>query len=71
MLALVDRYGNAVAGRAVRLRTASGTIKPATVTTDAQGRAEARWTPNAKVRGALEAVVPGTRVSATLSRPRP
>jgi Bacterial Ig-like domain (group 1) len=70
-LALADGYGNPVPGRIITLRTASGTVKPAKVTTDAQGRAEARWTPKAKVRGTLTAAVPGTKVGASLSRPRP
>ena len=70
-LALADSYGNPVAGRVVTLRTASGTVKPAKVTTDAEGRAQARWTPKAKVRGALTATVPGSKATATLSRPRP
>jgi hypothetical protein len=69
-LALADGYGNPIPGRVITLRTASGTVKPAKVTTDAQGRAEARWTPKAKVRGALTAAVPGTKVGATLSRSR-
>jgi hypothetical protein len=70
-LALADGYGNPVPGRVVALRTASGTVKPVKVTTDAEGRAEVRWTPKAGVRGALGAAVPGSRVSVTLSRPRP
>jgi hypothetical protein len=70
-LRLADAYGNPVAGRFVTLHTASGTIKPAKVTTDVEGQAQAHWTPKAKVRGSLTATVPGTRVSATLSRPRP
>jgi hypothetical protein len=71
MLALADGYGNPVPGRVVALRTATGTVKPARVTTDAEGRAEVRWTPKAGVRGALGAAVVKSQVSATLSRPRP
>jgi hypothetical protein len=70
-LALADSYGNPVPGRVVTLRTASGTVKPAKVTTDGEGRAQARWTPKAKVRGALTATMVGSKVSATLSRPHP
>jgi Big-like domain-containing protein len=70
-LTLNDSYGNPVPGRVVMLRTASGAVTPAKVTTDAEGRAATRWAPEAKVRGPLTATVPGTRVSATLSRPRP
>jgi hypothetical protein len=70
-LRLTDGYGNPVAGRVVSLHTASGTIKPAKVTTDVEGQAQAHWTPKAKGRGSLTATVPATRVSATLSRPRP
>jgi len=70
-LALADGYGNPVPGRAVTLRTASGAVKPAKVATDAEGRAQARWTPRVKVRGGLTATVTGSRVTATLSRPRP
>ena len=70
-LALADRYGNPVPGRVVTLRSSSGSVKPARVTTDSVGRAQVRWTPRAGVRGALTAAVTGTRVTATLSRPRP
>lgn len=70
-LALADSYGNPVPGRVVTLRTASGTVKPAKVTTDGEGRAQAGWTPKVKVRGALTATMAGSKVSATLSRPRP
>ena len=70
-LALTDPYGNPVPGRVVTLRTASGAVKPAKVTTDDEGRAQARWTPKARVRGVLTATVSGSKVSATLSRPRP
>jgi Bacterial Ig-like domain (group 1) len=70
-LALADGYGNPVAGRLVTLSTPSGTVKPAKVNTDAEGRAQALWTPRAKVRGALTAAVPGTKISATLSRTPP
>jgi hypothetical protein len=70
-LALADGYGNPVPGRVVTLHTPSGAVKPAKVTTDAEGRAHTSWTPKAKVRGSLTAAVPGTRVSATLTRPRP
>jgi hypothetical protein len=70
-LALADGYGNPVPGRTVTLHTTSGTTKPAKVTTDGEGRAQTRWTPKAKVRGGLTATVPGTKVTATLSRPRP
>jgi hypothetical protein len=70
-LSLTDSYGNPVAGRVVALRTGSGSVKPARVTTDADGRALVRWVPAAKVRSPLVASVTGTKVSATLSRPRP
>jgi hypothetical protein len=69
-LSLTDSYGNPVAGRVVSLRTGSGSVKPARVTTDGEGRAQVRWAA-AKVRSPLVASVSGTRVSATLSRPRP
>jgi hypothetical protein len=70
-LALADRYGNPVPGRVVTLRSSSGSVKPARVTTDSGGRAQARWTPRSGVHGALTAGVSGTRVTGTLSRPRP
>ncbi len=70
-LSLTDSYGNPVAGRVVALRTGSGSVKPARVTTEADGRAQVRWAPAVKVRSPLVASVSGTRVSATLSRPRP
>ena len=70
-LSLTDAYGNPVGGRAVALRTASGSVKPAKVTTDADGRALVKWAPSARVRSPLVAGVSGTKVTATLSRPRP
>ncbi|HVL18783.1 MAG TPA: Ig-like domain-containing protein, partial [Gemmatimonadales bacterium] len=70
-LSLTDAYGNPVSGRVVMLRTGSGSVKPARVTTDGEGRAQVRWAAAAKVRSPLVASVTGTKVSATLSRPRP
>ena len=70
-LSLTDGYGNPVSGRVVTLRTGSGSVKPARVTTDGEGRAQVRWAAAAKVRSPLVASVTGTKVSATLSRPRP
>ena len=70
-VSLTDAYGNPVAGRVVTFRTGSGSVKPARVTTDAEGRAQVRWAPATKVRSPLVASVSGTKVSATLSRPRP
>ncbi|HET7241688.1 MAG TPA: hypothetical protein VFI77_11020, partial [Gemmatimonadales bacterium] len=60
-----------VAARVVTLRTGSGSVKPARVTTDAEGRAQVKWSPSAKVRSPLVATVSGTKVTASLSRPRP
>ena len=70
-LSLTDSYGNPVSGRVVTLRTGSGSVKPARVTTDGEGRAQVRWAAAAKVRSPLVASVTGTKVTATLSRPRP
>jgi hypothetical protein len=70
-VSLTDAYGNPVAGRVVTLRTGSGSVVPARITTDEQGRAQVRWVPSARVRGPLTAAVSGTRVSASLNRPRP
>lgn len=70
-VSLTDGYGNPVAARVVTLRTGSGSVKPARVTTDAEGRAQVKWSPSAKVRSPLAAAVSGTKVSASLSRPRP
>lgn len=70
-VSLADAYGNPVAHRVVTIRTGSGSVKPGRVTTDGEGRARVRWAPSARVRSPLEATVSGTRVSASLSRPRP
>lgn len=69
---LTDGFGNPVAGRAIGFRPSSGTVSPARATTDERGRARARWTPGAKpARVSLAATATGTKVSATLSLPRP
>jgi Big-like domain-containing protein len=70
-VSLTDGYGNPVAGRVVTIRTGSGSVKPARITTDAEGRAQVKWSPSAKVRSPLVAAVSGTKVTASLSRPRP
>ncbi len=67
---LADDYGNPVAERTVRFRSASGTVSPARAVTDAQGQARVRWTPARKaVKASLVAEVPGTEARATLTLP--
>src|SRR5215210_8374133 len=45
---LTDAYGNPVVDQPVVFSTKSGTVRPARVMTDAQGRAHTRWTPGSK-----------------------
>jgi hypothetical protein len=67
---LADDYGNPIAERTVRFRSASGTVSPARATTDAQGQARVRWTPARKaVKASLVAEVPGTEARASLTLP--
>jgi len=67
---LADDYGNPIADRTVRFRSASGAVSPARATTDAQGQARVRWTPARKaVKASLVAEVLGTDARATLTLP--
>ena len=63
-----DAYGNPVADAPVTYTAAAGTLSPARVMTDDQGRATTRWTPgSAAGEQPLTAVVRGTTVRATHS----
>jgi len=67
---LADDYGNPIADRTVRFRSASGAVSPGGATTDAQGQARVRWTPARKaVKASLVAEVPGTEAQASLTLP--
>ncbi len=69
---VTDRFGNPVAGRVVAFRPSSGKTSPARTTTDAHGRARVRWALAPKPgRASLVASVSGTKVSGTLTLPRP
>jgi hypothetical protein len=67
---LADDYGNPVAERTVRFRSASGSVSPPSAVTDAEGQARVRWTPARKaVKPSLLAEVPGTEARTTLTLP--
>ena len=70
LVAVTDEFGNPVAGRTVRFRSASGSVAPARAVTDAQGQARVRWTP-ARPSGkrTLIAEVPGTEARAVFTPP--
>lgn len=70
LVAVTDEFGNPVAGRTVRFKSASGTVTPARAVTDAHGQAPVRWTPaRASGKRTLIAEVPGTEAKATLTLP--
>jgi hypothetical protein len=70
LLQLTDDYGNPVAERTVRFRSASGSVKPARAVTDPEGQVQVRWTPGRKaVKPSVLAEVPGTDARGTLTLP--
>jgi len=67
---LTDDYGNPIAERTVRFRSASSTVTPTRAVTDAQGQARVRWTPARKATKASPvAEVRGIEARATLTLP--
>ena len=69
---VTDRFGNPLPGRTLSFRASSGKVSPARASTDGRGRAQVRWTLGPKpVRVSLVAVVSGSKLSETLSLPRP
>ncbi|MGH7498767.1 MAG: hypothetical protein ACREL3_07945 [Gemmatimonadales bacterium] len=70
LVAVTDEFGNSVAERTVRFRSASGSVSPARAVTDAQGQARVRWAPaRGSGKRSLIAEVPGTEAKATLTLP--
>jgi hypothetical protein len=70
LVQLSDEYGNPVAERTVRFRSASGSVKPASAVTDPEGQAQVQWTPARKaVKPSLVAEVAGTGARATFTLP--
>jgi len=70
LVQLTDDYGNPVAERTVRFRSASGSVSPARAVTDPEGQALVRWTPARKAaKASLVGEVPGTEARATLTLP--
>jgi hypothetical protein len=64
---ITDAMGNPIAGATVVFATTTGTVSPATVKTDAKGRAATKWTLGAKAGvQRLSATVRGTTIKATL-----
>ena len=70
VVAVTDEFGNPVAERTVRFRSAGGTVTPAKAATDAQGQARVRWaTARGSGKRSLTAEVPGTDLKATFTLP--
>ena len=66
-VAITDAHGNPVKGAAVTFSAASGSVTPLKATTDAKGRASARWTLGSKAgTQTLTASVKGTAAKASL-----
>lgn len=66
--AVVDSFGNPVAGAKVSMTARGGTVSPSTLVTDASGRAYARWSPAAKATSrSVAASVAGTTVKKSLA----
>lgn len=64
---ITDAHGNPVAGAPVTFSVAAGTVSPLKATTDAKGRASAKWRLGAKTGAqTLTAAVKGTAAKATL-----
>jgi hypothetical protein len=65
---VTDEFGNAVKGATVTFKTSSGTLSPARVVTDDNGRARTKWTLGRDaVEQSLVARVLGSGASATLA----
>jgi hypothetical protein len=69
---VTDGFGNPVPARTISFRPSAGKVSPARASTDAHGRAQVRWTLGPKpARVSLVAAVSGTKLSETLTLPRP
>jgi len=72
MVEVTDPFGNPIPGRTISFRPSSGRVSPARVVTDPHGRAQVRWTLGPKpAKVSLAATVGGTKLSRTLTLPRP
>jgi hypothetical protein len=70
LVTVTDEFGNPVADRTVRFRSASGSVTPARAVTDTQGQARVRWTPaRASGKRTVSADVPGTGARAVFTLP--